>query len=92
MSPDMIFAPQLEKNEDLYMQKMSCYTHYRANFAWGDLFLMISETLWDSNQVSLNGIHLFSVGDHLAECHSMALVQVPFPQIRNLALDQVVSL
>ena len=28
---------------------------------------------------------MFSVGDHLVECHSMAPVQVPFPKIRNLA-------
>ena len=28
---------------------------------------------------------IISVGDHLAECHSIALVQVLFPKIRNLA-------
>ena len=27
---------------------------------------------------------VFSVGDHLAECRSMTLIQVPFPKIRNL--------
>ena len=29
--------------------------------------------------------NIYSVSGHLAECRSMALVQVPLPKIRNLA-------
>ena len=41
-----------------YMQKRTFYTNYRAKFEWGDLVLIISETLWNANQELLNGIHV----------------------------------
>ncbi len=32
---------------------------------------------------------IISVGDHLAECRSMALIQVPFPKISTYSSDSV---
>ena len=43
---------------DVYMQKTSFYTHYKAKLAWGDLYFMKPETLWDTNQGSSNGIQV----------------------------------
>ena len=65
MSPHMIFALKLEKNElctfqpfRTYVQKSLLYSHYRAKIIWGDMAFMKFETLWDTNQGSFNGIQV----------------------------------